>query len=154
MTFKRFEDIESWQMARDLCKIVKRLTEKEPFCKDWTLRNQIRASSGSAMDCIAEGHERGHNKEFVYFLGIAKGSCAETRSQGYRAFDYNYISQQESNEIGVLTLRICAAIQALINHLNRSEIKGQRSHILPSEIKQATKINQHQYFPDTPPPGY
>lgn len=80
MKFRRFEEIESWQIAREMCKLVKRFTDKEKFSRDWDLKNQIKSSSGSAMDCIAEGHERGNNSEFVYFLGIAKGSSGEVRS--------------------------------------------------------------------------
>lgn len=70
MTFKRFEEIEAWQLARELCKIVRKLTNKAAFGHDFELRNQIRNASGSAMDCIAERHERGNNAEFKYFLGI------------------------------------------------------------------------------------
>ena len=92
MKFKRFEEIEAWKLAREMCKLVKQLTEKEKFRQDWDLKNQIKSSSGSAMDCIAEGHERGSNSEFVYFLGIAKGSSGEVRSQAYRALDWDYIT--------------------------------------------------------------
>lgn len=89
MTIKKFEEIEAWQLARELCKLVKHLTEKEAFFRDWELRKQVRNSSGSTMDCIAEGFERGNNNAFKFFLGIAKGACGEIRSQGYRAFDYS-----------------------------------------------------------------
>lgn len=82
MTFKNFEEIEAWQLAREMCKIVKRLTQQEQFSKDWELRKQIRNTSGRVMDCIAEGFERGQNNEFKYFLGVSKGSCGEVRSQG------------------------------------------------------------------------
>ena len=67
MTVKRFEDLEIWQEARELCKDIYRLTYVEPFVKDFKLRGQIRGSSGSIMDNIAEGFERGGNKEFIQF---------------------------------------------------------------------------------------
>jgi len=53
MTIERFEDLEIWQEAKELCKFVYEITEREPFRKDFTLKNQIRSSSGSIMDNIA-----------------------------------------------------------------------------------------------------
>ena len=95
MKIERFEDLEIWQEARDLCKFVFSITLSDAFKKDFKFRDQIRASSGSIMDNIAEGFERGGNKEFIQFLYIAKGSCGETRSQSYRAFDFQYLSNEE-----------------------------------------------------------
>src|ERR1051325_2011841 len=119
MTFKRFEEIDAWQLAREICCLVKKITEKEAFSKDWGLRNQIRNSSGSIMDNIAEGHGRGNNPEFKYFLGVAIGSCAETRSQTYRALDYGYVSKNEFEELKILSLRTSGAIVGLIEYLNK-----------------------------------
>jgi four helix bundle protein len=129
MTFKRFEDIDAWKLARELCQLVKRLIQCEAFAKDWGLRNQIRDSSGSVMDNIAEGHGRGNNPEFKYFLGVANGSCAETRSQGYRALDYGYISQAEFDQLKSLSLRTSGAITGLIEYLNKTDIKGPRNYL-------------------------
>lgn len=72
MKIERFEDLEIWQEARELCKFIYEITEKEPFCKDYKLRDQIRSSSGSIMDNIAEGFERGGNKEFIQFLSVSQ----------------------------------------------------------------------------------
>lgn len=154
MTFKRFEDIHSWQLARELCKLIKQLTQNEPFNKDFTLRNQILASCGSVMDCIAEGYERSSNKEFVYFLGIAKGSCGETRSQAYRALDFSYISQYQCDEIILKTTQIAAALHGLINHLNKSDIKGSRNQSFQKGNKLSPQkgASDSLYFPKYPPP--
>ena len=77
MKIERFEDLEIWREARELCRRIKQLTTRGAFSRDFDLRNQIRDSSGSIMDCIAEGFERGGNKEFVQFLSIAKGSSGD-----------------------------------------------------------------------------
>ena len=142
MTFKRFEEIEAWRLARALCDAVRKATEKDVFSKDWELRRQIRNSSGSAMDCIAEGFERGSTREFKYFLGIAKGSCGEVRSQCYRALDYGYITEGERLDLDLLAKRTSGAIQGLIDYLNACGFKGQR-HIIPSE--------PNPFFPSIPP---
>ena len=53
MTIERFEDLEIWKDARVLCKFIFALTERDPFKKDFKLKDQIHSSSGSIMDNIA-----------------------------------------------------------------------------------------------------
>lgn len=123
-TINRFEDIIAWQKARMLCKIIHSFTIRDPFFKDYKLVSQIKSSSGSAMDNIAEGFERGGNKEFIQFLYISKGSAGETRSQLYRALDNDYINEEEFNSAYHLAEEVGKLNKGLINHLNSSEIKG------------------------------
>ena len=118
-----------WRAARELCKFIHKLTEKEPFCKDYKFRYQIRASSGSVMDNIAEGFERDGNKEFVQFLSVSKGSCGETRSQSYRAIDYKYISQDIFNEPISQITQLSKNIASFITYLKNSEFRGSKYHI-------------------------
>lgn len=124
MLVKRFEDLEIWQDARELCKVVFEVTSLAPFYNDFKLRDQIRSSSGSVMDNIAEGFDRGGNKEFSQFLSISKGSCGEARSQSYRAFDFGYISGEQLNDLLERTDSLSRKTYNLMEHLKRSEIKG------------------------------
>jgi four helix bundle protein len=124
MKVTMFEDLEVWKLARELYKYVFKITSNEPFCKDFRFRDQIRSSSSSVSDNIAEGFERGGNKEFIQFLSIAKGSCGETRNQSYRAFDSNYISQEILVELLKKTDIISRKTANLIKSLKSSEYKG------------------------------
>ncbi|MCS3799173.1 four helix bundle protein [Niastella sp. OAS944] len=72
-TITKFEDLEIWQLARILSKKAYALTFKEPLASDFRLKDQIRGSSGSIMDNIAEGFERGSRLEFINSLSISKG---------------------------------------------------------------------------------
>jgi four helix bundle protein len=126
MTIKTFVDLEIWQLARELCKFVKELTDRQPFCNDFKFRDQIRASSGSIMDNIAEGFERDGNREFSQFLSIAKGSNGEVRSQSYRALDYNYITETEFNELLERTETLGNKIGNFMKYIKTSDIKGRK----------------------------
>lgn len=84
-TFKRFEDIYIWKLARELCQKIHILTKRKPWSSDFRFKSQIESSSGSTMDNIAEGFGRGGNKEFVNFLRISRGSTEEVKSQIIRA---------------------------------------------------------------------
>jgi four helix bundle protein len=126
MKVERFEDLEIWKEARVLCKDIFGITIKEPFCKDFKLRDQIRTSSGSIMDNIAEGFEREGNKEFIQFLSVAKGSCGECRSQSYRAFDYQYIGQDVLDDLITRTVQLSKKISSLMSYLKKSDLKGSK----------------------------
>ncbi|TFV97401.1 four helix bundle protein [Algoriphagus kandeliae] len=126
MKIERFEDLEIWQEARELCKVIRSLTRKPRFSKDFKLVGQINGSSGSIMDNIAEGFDRDGNKEFIQFLSIARGSNAETRSQAYRAFDALYIDQIELDEVLNRTERLRTKIKSLMIYLKNSERKGNK----------------------------
>ena len=90
----KFEDLEIWQKAREICQYVEVLIQTTSLKTNFSLKDQIDRSSGSVMDNIAEGFERNGNREFIQFLSIAKGSVGEVKSQSYRAFDKKLISEE------------------------------------------------------------
>jgi len=126
MTVKTFEELDIWKDARALSKIVFELSENIESSKDIRFISQIRSSAGSIMDNIAEGFDRGGNREFVQFLSIAKGSCGETRSQIYRAMDFGYISAGYGEELISKTIELGNKIGALIQYLKTSAYKGSK----------------------------
>ncbi len=89
-----FEDLIAWQRARKLAGLVYDVTREGEFARDFGLSRQMRRAAVSIMSNIAEGHERGGAKEYARFLGIAKGSCAEVRSQLYIALDVAYLDRR------------------------------------------------------------
>ena len=100
MKITRFEDIEAWQEARKLVKMVYEVINNSPkFRKDFRLVNQIQDAAVSSMSNIAEGFSRKGNKEFIQFLFISKSSAAEVQSQLYVALDQEYITQNEFDKI-------------------------------------------------------
>jgi four helix bundle protein len=127
-TVKTFEDLKMWQAARTFSRTVYELTNKGSFAQDWALRNQINESTGSIMDNIAEGFERGGNKEFLSFLSYAKGSAGESRSQLYRAFDRRHITEMELGELKSNATHISSMISRFMQHLQNTTMKGFKFH--------------------------
>ena len=123
-TIKRFEEIISWKEARELNRVLRKLIKEKRFERNFGLISQIERSAGSIMDNIAEGFERGGNKEFIQFLYIAKGSCGELRSQMYRAIDDGYINEEEFNLVSNYFNKISNLIFKLIEYLKATDLKG------------------------------
>lgn len=125
-TIKRFEDIESWQPARQLTKEIYAVTKRNGFEKDFGLKNQIQRASVSILSNIAEGFERNGNKEFLQFLSVAKGSAGEVRAQLYVALDQEYLDQQTFDSLMALTENISKKINGLMFYLRQTSQKGSK----------------------------
>ena len=123
-TITRFEDLEIWQLAREQAQEIYKLTQAGTFARDFSLRDQINASAGSAMDNIAEGFERFSNREFCQFLVISKGSNGEVRSQLYRALDHNHITQETLETRLNFSVMLGNKIKTFINYLHTTKYKG------------------------------
>ncbi len=121
MKIKRFEDIEAWQLARELSRMVYGLTKKAKFARDFGLKGQIQNAAGSSMHNIAEGFDSETNLEFVRFLRYAKRSCTEVQSELYMALDQQYITKTEFKNVYDHTGRTRAAIRGFINYLKKYE---------------------------------
>lgn len=94
-TITRFEDIVAWQEARQLTKLIYTMARREPFARDFGLRDQIQRASVSSMTNVAEGFDCESKVEFGRFLGIARRSTVEVQSLLYVALDVEYIDAAE-----------------------------------------------------------
>ena len=121
MKIERFEDIEAWQLARELTQNVYRLTKKKEFAKNYGLKRQIQDAAGSSMHNIAEGFDSETNAEFIRFLRYAKRSCTEVQSELYVALDVVYVTPKEFKDVYEQARRTRAAIRGFINYLKKYE---------------------------------
>jgi four helix bundle protein len=128
MKIERFEDIEAWQLARELTRKVYQLTKKPRFARNFGLKGQIRDAAGSSMHNIAEGFDSETNPEFIRFLRYAKRSCTEVQSELYVALDQQYITSQEFQDVYDHAGRTRAAIRGFIKYL-LSYAKSQKKTI-------------------------
>jgi four helix bundle protein len=126
LKIERFEDIEAWQLARELTVKTYRLTNKPAFAKDFGLKGQIQDAAGSSMHNIAEGFDSETNPEFIRFLRYAKRSCIEVQSELYVALDQKYITKAEFQEVYDHAGRTRAAIRGFINYLTTYEQSKKR----------------------------
>lgn len=124
MTISTFEDLVIWQLGRELAKEIYELNKLDCCKEDYDFRSQIRRSSGSIPDNIAEGFEREGNNEFVNFLSIAKGSCGEFRSQINRASDRRYFSKEQFELYIRKTTTLSVKIHNTMESTRKSDIRG------------------------------
>jgi four helix bundle protein len=114
MIIERFEDIIPWQKSKELSVMIYSLFSES---RDFGFRDQIQRASVSIMNNIAEEFERKSNKEFKYFLFIAKGSCGEVRSMLYLAKELDKISENEFTKLYSLSEEISKLLSGLIKTL-------------------------------------
>src|SRR5690606_38920808 len=113
------QDLEVWEKAIVLVSDIYRITKSFPKEEVYGLTSQIRRSAISLPSNIAEGAARQSNKEFIQFLYIASGSCAELDTQLIVAMNIGYLSKNEYNDIIKNVEEIGKMINGLINYRKR-----------------------------------
>jgi len=147
MKIERFEEIEGWQLARELTRKVYKLTMNPDFARDYGLKDQIRRASGSTMHNIAEGFDSESNAEFIRFLRYAKRSCTEVQSELYAALDQKYIAVSNFKDVYEQARRTRAAIRGFINYLNRYQKCTDKNEVREPAAK---FISHNNAAPQTP----
>lgn len=125
-TITRFEDLDVWAKARVLDRQLFELCKSSQLTSDFDLKRQLLRSSGSVMDNVAEGFERGGKGEFIQFLSIAKGSAGELRSQVIRAGDRGYLTEVMNKELIEKCQEISRMLQGFMDYLKESEMRGSK----------------------------
>ena len=136
MKIEKFEDIEAWQLSRELTRKVYGLTKKAKFVRDFSLKGQIQNAAGSSMHNIAEGFDSEINAEFIHFLRYAKRSCTEVQSELYVALDQQYITIDEFQDVYDHAARTRAAIRSFINYLINYEQNKKKTNLNPERRTQ------------------
>jgi four helix bundle protein len=130
MKISRFEDLDAWQAARELVKMVyETIHANEKFARDYRLVKEIQGAAVSAMSNIAEGFSRKSNKELLQYLFISKSSAAEVQSQLYVALDQDYISKETFQKIYDQAEIVSKLDSGFIKYLN-------------SQLKKPNKLNE------------
>lgn len=125
-TISKFEEIEAWKTARQLTNLIYELSGQVRFARDYGLKDQIRRAVVSVMSNIAEGFESQMQPQFIRYLGLAKASAGEARSQLYVALDQTYISKQQFDQAYDLADKVLRQLVRFIAYL---EANPQTRHV-------------------------
>jgi four helix bundle protein len=120
MKVERFEDLDVWKAGRELANLIYSYGHGGSLAKDYSFKDQIQRAAVSVMNNIAEGFERGSNKDFAKFLFIARGSTGEVRSMLYLTMDQKHITEEQFSEAYNLCVRESQLCWGLIKHLQKN----------------------------------
>ena len=123
---QKFEDIVAWQKARELTRKVYAHSKTGVFAKDFGLKDQIQRASVSIMGNVAEGYDRGGDKEFIQFFSVSKGSCGEVKSHLYVALDQQYINSPQFNQLYNSADEVGRLLGGFMAYLKQSDLRGRK----------------------------
>jgi four helix bundle protein len=128
MKIEKFEEIESWKLARELTKEIYRITKLNNFSKDFGLKDQIQRASVSIMantclpaGTVSEGFDSAPDKSFIIFLNYSYRSASEVQSLLYVVLDQKYISENEFDFLYEKCKDIKNLIGGLIQYLKKKK---------------------------------
>lgn len=126
---KGFEGFQVWIDSRAFVKEIYRITSDYSLFKDKALMSQMRRAAISIISNIAEGYERGGDKEFRQFLSLAKGSAGEVRAQLYACMDLGYVDEKSFRNLVENAKSISRQLSGLMRYMGKSNLKGSKFNL-------------------------
>jgi four helix bundle protein len=117
--YSYLENLECWQQAKKLAVDMYQFSTDGNFDHDFALRDQLRRSAVAIASQIACGKERGSANEFIHFLGAAKASAAELRTQLAISREIGFLSEGDFLDFEDKINRISAMIGGLIRAIRK-----------------------------------
>ena len=113
-----YKELKVWQKAMDLTDAVYDITKQLPKEETYALSDQLRRAVVSIPSNIAEGSGRNTTKDYVNFLGIARGSLFEVDTQLLTCKRRNFITEEEYQKLSNEICEVGRMLKGLINKLN------------------------------------
>jgi len=123
MPLQNFQELNVWKKAYELTLLIYKETEKFPKSEVFGLSSQLRRAAVSIASNIAEGYQRQHGGEYVQFLSIAFGSCAEVETQLLLCQDLHYLSENNSQILINLLTEVGKMLYALIAKIKEQNVR-------------------------------
>lgn len=114
---KSFEEFQVYQKGVQLTILIFKLLENKSFEKEYSFKDQIKRAAVSITNNIAEGSEYNNNRQFIRYLKIAKGSCAEVRNMLVLCRELGFSDEIEIKESYNLTIEISQNLSNFIKYL-------------------------------------
>lgn len=124
MKIIKFEDLMVWRKSVDL---TINIYSSMKLINDFGLKNQIQRASLSISNNIAEGFERGSDRDFKRFLYIAQGSCSEVKSMLFVAIRLNYLKKESFIILNRQVTEIGKMLYGLSNSLSDGSTRNFRN---------------------------
>ncbi len=125
MMTQNFENFPVYIKSVDLIEMVYRFLKSEGLEREYEFSNQIKRAGFSISNNIAEGSEYNNNRQFIKYLKIAKGSCAEVRSMMIVSKRLKLGDENKAQEIINLTREISSNISNFVKYLSENIDKSQ-----------------------------
>ena len=114
---RSYQDLVAWQKSMDLVTEIYRVSHKFPREEIFALTSQLRRAAVSVPSNIAEGQAKSSRKEFLYFLGNAKGSLSELETQVLIARNLGYTENEDLDHLLSLSAEVGRILNGLIASL-------------------------------------
>ena len=132
MEIKSYKELIAYTKGRELVKAVYEMTREFPKEEMYGMTSQIRRSSISIPSNIAEGYMRG-SKEYVQFLKVALGSCAELETQLSLSKDLGFCIESDFSNTYGLNEEIIKLLKTYINKLTGQSARDTKRYSLPAK---------------------
>lgn len=116
-----YKELVVWKKSVTLATLIYKITEKYPRDEIFGLSSQMRRASISISSNIAEGRTRGSRLEFIHFLNIAHGSCAELESQLFISNELKIVSQIDFKSASDTINELMKMLGVMISKLRKLE---------------------------------
>ncbi|MBB4806459.1 four helix bundle protein [Chryseobacterium defluvii] len=112
-----FKELLVWQKSIDFVTKMYKATEVFPKDEMYGLASQIRRASVSIPSNIAEGNSRRSKPDYLQFLKIARGSCAELETQLIISKNLGFLNEADYLKLNIDIIEISKMLNGLINSL-------------------------------------
>jgi len=145
---RSFTDLDCWKACRVVRNKFSGIIKNFPAEEKYALTDGIRRASRSITENIAEGYGRFHYQENIQFCRHSRGSLFELKDQLITAFDENYLTRDEVNEVNGFIDKALSLLNGYINYLAKAKMENSKGKNIAEEPNEHYHSNPQNLIPE------